>query len=58
MLQSAGVIVIDNSSDLVSVLCVRAYANWDFPKGMLDGDESPRDAAVRELREEGIGICF
>lgn len=26
--------------------------NWQFPQGGIDGGESPRDAALRELREE------
>lgn len=54
MIQSAGIIVIDkmaNSSEPV-VLCVRAYSNWDFPKGQLDPGESHVEAAVRELEEE------
>lgn len=39
-------------------LLLRAYANWDFPKGAADGDETPLQAATRELREEtGITLC-
>ena len=52
MIQSAGVIVIDRSSNSPTVLCVRAYANWDFPKGQLDPGETHIEAAVRELEEE------
>ena len=52
MIQSAGVIVIDRSSSVPTVLCVRAYANWDFPKGQLDEGETHIEAAVRELEEE------
>jgi bis(5'-nucleosidyl)-tetraphosphatase len=33
-------------------LLLRAYRNWDFPKGLLEPGESPIDAAVREVREE------
>ena len=33
-------------------LVLRAYRNWDFPKGLVEDDESPRDAAVREAWEE------
>ncbi len=50
MQQSAGYVIIDN--DAGSVLCVRAYANWDFPKGHLEDGESHREAAIRETREE------
>jgi 8-oxo-dGTP pyrophosphatase MutT (NUDIX family) len=29
-----------------------SYNNWGFPKGHLEGDESPADAALRETAEE------
>lgn len=31
---------------------LRAYRNWDFPKGVVEAGESPRDAAIRETAEE------
>jgi 8-oxo-dGTP pyrophosphatase MutT (NUDIX family) len=34
------------------LLILRAYKNWDFPKGGADEGESPLDAATRELKEE------
>jgi len=54
MIQSAGIIVIDNSAvgSEPTVLCVRAYSSWDFPKGQLDPGESHIEAAIRELEEE------
>ena len=54
MRHSAGIIVIDQASKgpEPTVLCVRAYSNWDFPKGQLDPGESHIEAAVRELEEE------
>ena len=52
MIHSAGVIVIDWNSPTPTVLCVRAYANWDFPKGRLEPGESHFAAACRELQEE------
>lgn len=33
-------------------LILRAYHNWDFPKGFCEAGESPIDAAVREVGEE------
>ncbi len=33
-------------------LLLRAYKNWDFPKGMVEPGEDPLAAAVREVREE------
>lgn len=34
------------------LLVLRAYRNWDFPKGVVEAGESPRDAAIRETTEE------
>ena len=31
---------------------LRAYRNWDFPKGVVEPGENPLYAAVREVREE------
>lgn len=50
MQQSAGYAIIDNERGCV--LCVRAYSNWDFPKGHLEEGETHRDAAIREVMEE------
>ncbi len=56
MIQSAGVAVVDlNLEDPTAeptVLCVRAYSNWDFPKGRLEEGESFTGAAIREVEEE------
>ena len=34
------------------VLMLRAFQNWDFPKGLKEDGERPLEAAVRELAEE------
>jgi 8-oxo-dGTP pyrophosphatase MutT (NUDIX family) len=31
---------------------LRAYRNWDFPKGLVNAGEEPLDAALREVAEE------
>ena len=36
----------------VQYLLLRAYKNWDFPKGLVEPGEQPFDAAVREVKEE------
>jgi len=36
----------------VRLLVLRAYRNWDFPKGLVDAGENQLDAAKREIREE------
>ena len=33
-------------------LVLRAYRNWDFPKGLVDPGEEPLRAALREVEEE------
>lgn len=33
-------------------LLLRAYRNWDFPKGMVESGEAPLAAARREVLEE------
>jgi len=35
-------------------LMLRAYRNWDFPKGVLEPGEEPFAAARREVREETL----
>jgi 8-oxo-dGTP pyrophosphatase MutT (NUDIX family) len=59
---SAGVVVVHlGGADLggaeagvagVQYLLLRAYKNWDFPKGLVEAGEQPLDAAVREVQEE------
>ena len=52
MKQSAGIILVDLSDEKAKVLCLRAYKNWDWPKGQLDLGESHIQSAIRELEEE------
>lgn len=49
---SAGVVVVRRVRDGWRLLVLRAYRNWDFPKGLVEPGESPIDAAVRETAEE------
>jgi 8-oxo-dGTP pyrophosphatase MutT (NUDIX family) len=49
---SAGVVVVHTAGPAVRYLLLRAYKNWDFPKGLVERGEQPLDAAVREVREE------
>lgn len=49
---SAGVVVIRGKSAQRRYLLLRAYRNWDFPKGVVEAGEDPLDAAIREVEEE------
>jgi len=49
---SAGVIPLRLTPLGWRMLVLRAYKNWDFPKGLVEPDEEPLDAAQRETLEE------
>jgi 8-oxo-dGTP pyrophosphatase MutT (NUDIX family) len=49
---SAGVVVVSLAQRKLKFLLLRAYRNWDFPKGLVEAGEQPIDAALREVREE------
>lgn len=51
--RSFGVVPIATEHDGSPVILIlRAYKNWDFPKGGADEGESPLEAAKREMIEE------
>jgi 8-oxo-dGTP pyrophosphatase MutT (NUDIX family) len=50
--RSAGVAVVRETPDGARFLLLRAYRNWDFPKGLVETGEEPLAAAMRETREE------
>jgi 8-oxo-dGTP pyrophosphatase MutT (NUDIX family) len=49
---AAGAVVFRRTESGVRLLLLRAYRNWDFPKGMVEPGESELDAAKRECAEE------
>jgi 8-oxo-dGTP pyrophosphatase MutT (NUDIX family) len=51
---SAGVVVVRRSSGDWLFLMLRAYRNWDFPKGLVEPGEDPLEAARREVQEETL----
>jgi len=50
--RAAGAVVFRRSDRGIRLLLLRAYKNWDFPKGLLEPGENELDAAKREVREE------
>lgn len=56
MIVSAGVVVVRRENRTWKFLLLRAYRNWDFPKGLPEPGEDLFETAQREVREEtGIG---
>jgi len=49
---SCGIVPIREEGGELITLLLRAYQYWDFPKGILEADEAPLSAAIRELHEE------
>jgi 8-oxo-dGTP pyrophosphatase MutT (NUDIX family) len=49
---AAGAIVARHAGDDWLLLVLRAYRNWDFPKGVVEAGEEPFAAARREVGEE------
>ena len=57
---SAGVVVARRDTGGWRLLVLRAYRNWDFPKGRVEPGETPLNAAIRETAEEAAisGLVF
>jgi len=52
MILSAGLVIVRKEKDSWKFLFLRAYRNWDFPKGEVESGEDPMDTAKRESQEE------
>ena len=50
--RAAGAVVFRRSERGIRLLLLRAYQNWDFPKGLVEPGESELDACKREVEEE------
>ena len=50
---AGGIVFRRDDAGIVRFLLIRdSYDNWGFPKGHLEQEESPADAALRETAEE------
>lgn len=49
---SCGAVIVRRSGDGWLTLMLRAWRNWDFPKGIREDGETPLAAARREVGEE------
>ena len=52
MILSAGIVIVRKEKNDWKYLFLRAYKNWDFPKGILEPSENHIEAAKREVKEE------
>ena len=50
--RAAGAVVFRRSERGIRLLVLRAYQNWDFPKGLVEPGEDNLAAAQREVEEE------
>ncbi len=50
--RAAGAVVFRRTGGGVRLLVLRAYAHWDFPKGLVEPGEDQLDCAKREIAEE------
>lgn len=56
--KSYGVVTIYKGAEDLFLLLKQQDGHWSFPKGHPEGDEMPRESAMRELYEEsGISDC-
>jgi bis(5'-nucleosidyl)-tetraphosphatase len=51
-IRAAGAVVFRRTPEGVRLLVLRAYNNWDFPKGLVEPGEDQLSAAKREVKEE------
>ena len=52
MILSAGIVIVRRQEKEWKFLFLRAYRNWDFPKGIVETGEDPLETAKREVAEE------
>jgi len=50
--RAAGAVIFRRSERGIRLLLLRAYKNWDFPKGLIEPGEDALAAARREVLEE------
>jgi bis(5'-nucleosidyl)-tetraphosphatase len=52
MILSAGIVVVRKENQEWKYLFLRAFRNWDFPKGIVEKSENALETAIREVQEE------
>jgi len=49
---SCGAVILRDTPAGRRVLMLRVFRHWDFPKGLMEAGETPRQTALREVQEE------
>ena len=49
---SCGAVILRETPEGLRVLMLRVFRHWDFPKGLMEPGETPKQTALREVREE------
>lgn len=49
---SCGAVILRDTPSGRRVLLLRVFRHWDFPKGLMEPGETPKQTALREVREE------
>ena len=50
--RAAGAVVFRRTENGIRILILRAFRNWDFPKGLVETGEDQLQTARREVNEE------
>ncbi|MCL4720586.1 MAG: NUDIX domain-containing protein [Gammaproteobacteria bacterium] len=49
---SCGAVILRDTPAGFRVLLLRVFRHWDFPKGLMEAGETPKQTALREVAEE------
>lgn len=49
---SCGAVILRETPAGTRILMLRVFRHWDFPKGLMEAGETPKQTALREVREE------
>ncbi len=49
---SCGAVILRETPAGFRVLMLRVFRHWDFPKGLMEPGETPKQTALREVAEE------
>ena len=51
-LESIGAIIFNKSKEIKYLVLQYGYGHWDFPRGLIEKNETEKETAIRELFEE------